>query len=389
MSPAVPAAARRRAAELRTELEHHNERYYRPTPRRSPTTPTTRCSTSCAGSSATIPPCVTPDSPTQRVGATPLERFEPARHLQPMLSLANARSEEELRAWVDRMRAHLAREGIEVDEFTYVAEPKIDGLAISLVYRDGVLERGATRGDGQVGEDVTQNLRTIRAIPLRIDGDDVPPLLEVRGEIYLPIAAFAELNERRAEAGEPTFMNPRNSAAGSIRQLDPAAAASRPLSMWCYGIGATEGISFATHWDAMRMAARPRVPRQPRGGAARRRRRGGRALSLVGGAARRTRLRDRRRRRQGRRSRAAATARRGRTRAAGGDRVEVPADDGRHDAARGGLERGPHGAPRALRGARARGGGRRDGQAGDAPQRGGPRAQGRPARRRGDRAARR
>ena len=166
-----------------------------------------------------------------------------------MLSLANARSEEELRAWVDRMRNHLAREGIEDPRFEFVAEPKIDGLAISLIYRDGALERGATRGNGEVGEDVTHNLRTIPSIPLRIE--DAPPLIEVRGEVYMSLPDFAALNERRAERGLSTFMNPRNSAAGTIRQLDPALAAERPLSMWCYGVGVTEGISFAGHWDAL------------------------------------------------------------------------------------------------------------------------------------------
>ena len=170
-------------------------------------------------------------------------------HPQPMLSLANARSEEELRAWVARMRSHLAREGIEDPRFRFVAEPKIDGLAISLVYRDGVLERGATRGNGEVGEDVTHNLRTIGAIPLRIDG--APPLLEVRGEVYMSLPDFAALNERRAEAGLSTFMNPRNSAAGTIRQLDPQLAAERPLSMWCYGIGVTEGLKLDSHWEAL------------------------------------------------------------------------------------------------------------------------------------------
>jgi DNA ligase (NAD+) len=164
-----------------------------------------------------------------------------------MLSLANARSEEELRAWIDRMRNHLAREGIDDPEFTYVAEPKIDGLAISLLYRDGVLERGATRGDGEIGEDVTHNLRTIGTIPLRIDMDDPPALLEVRGEVYMSLADFSALNERRAEAGLSTFMNPRNAAAGTIRQLDPKLAAQRPLSMWCYGIGKTEGVRFDRH----------------------------------------------------------------------------------------------------------------------------------------------
>src|SRR3712207_1967730 len=166
-----------------------------------------------------------------------------------MLSLANARSEEELRAWVTRMRSHLAREGIEDPRFEFVAEPKIDGLAISLVYRDGVLERGATRGNGEVGEDVTHNLRTIPSIPLSFE--DAPPLIEVRGEIYMSLTDFAQLNERRAEQGLSTFMNPRNSAAGTIRQLDPQLAAERPLSMWCYAIGATGVIAFASHWESL------------------------------------------------------------------------------------------------------------------------------------------
>src|SRR6476469_6527899 len=195
------------------------------------------------------PELVTPDSPTRRVGAEPVSRLEKVTHLQPMYSLANARSEEELRAWVARMRGHLAREGIEDPRFDYVAEPKIDGLAISLVYRDGVLERGATRGNGEVGEDVTHNLRTIPSIPLRFD--DAPPLIEVRGEIYMSLSDFTALNERRADAGLATFMNPRNSAAGTIRQLDPQLAAERPLSMWCYAIGATDGIGFESHWESL------------------------------------------------------------------------------------------------------------------------------------------
>ncbi len=156
-----------------------------------------------------------------------------------MLSLANARSEQELRDWVQRMRNHLAREGIEDPRFRFVCEPKIDGLAMSLRYVDGVLERGVTRGDGLVGEDVTHNLRTIAAIPPSIDG--APALLEVRGEVYMSLSDFAALNERRAQDGESTFMNPRNAAAGTIRQLDANLAAQRPLSFWAYGVGATRG----------------------------------------------------------------------------------------------------------------------------------------------------
>src|ERR1700760_4737178 len=149
----------------------------------------------------------TPDSPTQRVGAPPLERFEQVEHAEQMLSLANARNEEELRAWETRIRNHLKRLDISAAEFSYTTEPKIDGLAISLTYEEGVFRRGATRGDGRIGEDVTQNLRTIGSIPLRID--DAPPLVEVRGEVYLSLQDFADLNERRALQGLSPFINPR------------------------------------------------------------------------------------------------------------------------------------------------------------------------------------
>ena len=180
-----------------------------------------------------------------------------------MLSLANARSGEELRAWIQRMRNHLAREGIEDPPFQYVAEPKIDGLAISLLYRDGVFERGATRGNGEVGEDVTHNLRTIGSMPLRLDMDDPPALLEVRGEVYMSLPDFAALNERRAQAGLSTFMNPRNSAAGTIRQLDPKLAAERPLSLWCYQIGVTDGLSVGSHSEALEWLRAHRFPVHP------------------------------------------------------------------------------------------------------------------------------
>ena len=188
-------------------------------------------------------------------------RLEKVRHLEPMLSLDNVRSEQELRAWVERMRNHLAREGIDEPAFTYVVEPKIDGLAISLVYRDGVLERGATRGNGEVGEDVTHNLRTIGAIPLRIE--DAPALVEVRGEVYMSLRDFTALNERRAEAGESTFMNPRNSAAGTIRQLDPGDARKRPLSIWCYQAGRQRGPVVHGALAGAGVAARTRLSREP------------------------------------------------------------------------------------------------------------------------------
>ena len=162
------------------------------------------------------------------------------------------------------MRNHLAREGITDPEFEFVAEPKIDGLAISLIYRDGVFERGATRGNGEVGEDVTHNLRTIAVDPAADGGSTDPPaMLEVRGEVYMSLPDFAALNERRAQAGLSTFMNPRNSAAGTIRQLDPKLAADRPLSLWCYAIGATEGISFDAHWKALEWLREHRFPVHP------------------------------------------------------------------------------------------------------------------------------
>jgi len=241
----VSAATEKRAEELRRELAVHNRRYYVLDDPLIDDDEYDALLDELRAIEAEHPELKTPDSPTQRVGAPPLDRFEQVEHAEQMLSLGNARNEEELRAWETRVRNHLKRLDISAAEFSYTTEPKIDGLAISLTYEDGVLIRGATRGDGRVGEDVTGNLRTIGAIPLRID--DAPPLVEVRGEVYLPIADFKTLNERRAEAGEPAFANPRNSAAGSIRQLDPSLAAERPLSIWCYGLGAMRGLDPATH----------------------------------------------------------------------------------------------------------------------------------------------
>jgi DNA ligase (NAD+) len=241
--------ARARALELRETLEYHSRRYYVLDDPEIGDDAYDRLLDELRGIEKEHPELLTPDSPTRRVGGEPVGRLEKVRHLEPMLSLGNVRSESELRAWVERMRNHLAREEITNPSFTFVVEPKIDGLAISLVYRDGVLERGATRGNGEIGEDVTHNLRTIGAIPLRID--DAPPLVEVRGEVYMSLADFTALNERRAQDGQSTFMNPRNSAAGTIRQLDPADAAERPLSIWCYQIGVTEGLSFERHSEAL------------------------------------------------------------------------------------------------------------------------------------------
>src|SRR4051812_41123829 len=238
-----------RADELKRQLAHHNHRYYVLDDPEVGDDVYDALLDELRAIERDHPELVTPDSPTQRVGAEPVSRLEKVRHLQPMYSLANARSEEELRAWVARMRTHLAREGIEDPTFEFVAEPKIDGLAISLLYEDGQLVRGATRGNGEVGEDVTHILRTMPTIPLSID--DAPPVLEVRGEVYMSLPDFAKLNERRAEAGLSTFMNPRNSAAGTVRQLDPKLAVDRPLSMWCYGMGRVDGVRFETHYEGL------------------------------------------------------------------------------------------------------------------------------------------
>jgi DNA ligase (NAD+) len=255
-----PAA---RVAELREQLGHHGYRYYVLDDPEIGDDAYDALLDELRGIEAEHPELLTPDSPTQRVGGEPVSDLVKVRHPEPMLSLANARSAEELRAWVQRMRNHLAREGIEDPEFEFVAEPKIDGLAISLLYRDGVFERGATRGNGEIGEDVTHNLRTIGSIPLRLELDDPPPLVEVRGEVYMSLPDFAALNERRAEAGLSTFMNPRNSAAGTIRQLDPRLAAERPLSLWCYQIGVTDGISFGSHSEALDWLREHRFPVHP------------------------------------------------------------------------------------------------------------------------------
>ena len=245
----MTGAAARRAAELREQLAHHGHRYYVLDDPEIDDEEYDALLDELRGLEAAHPELRAADSPTRQVGGEPVSDLAKVEHLRPMLSLANARTEEELRAWVARMRTHLAREGIEEPRFSFVCEPKIDGLAISLLYRDGVLERGATRGDGVVGEDVTHNVRTIAAIPPRLD--EAPALLEVRGEVYMSLSDFTTLNERRAAAGQGTFMNPRNAAAGTIRQLDPRAAAERPLSFYAYAVGTVEGRAFASHHAAL------------------------------------------------------------------------------------------------------------------------------------------
>jgi DNA ligase (NAD+) len=187
----------------------------------------------------------TPDSPTQRVGAQPLDEFKTVTHRVPMLSLDNAMDEGEIRDFAIRVQKSLPGETVQ-----FVCEPKIDGLAVELVYENGVFISGSTRGDGITGEDITQNLKTIRSIPLRLMPNlPIPTLLEVRGEVYMDKADFQRLNEQQLKEGKPLFANPRNSAAGSVRQLDPQITAKRPLKIFCYGLGSLEGYSFQTHHE--------------------------------------------------------------------------------------------------------------------------------------------
>ena len=192
------------------------------------------------------PELVTPDSPTQRVGAPPSERFQKVRHLQPMGSLEKVTTDGGLYKWTEDVRKRLDSD----EPVAYVLEPKIDGLAINLTYESGTFVRGATRGDGVEGEDVTPNLRTISSLPLRMLGD-APPLVEVRGEVYLPLSGFRELNERFAGTKQRVAPNPRNAAAGSLRQKDSSITATRPLALWVYGIGASEGLGLESHWETL------------------------------------------------------------------------------------------------------------------------------------------
>ncbi|MGB0121407.1 MAG: NAD-dependent DNA ligase LigA [Solirubrobacterales bacterium] len=250
MAPAVE----KRIAELREELNHHIHLYHQEDNPEISDEKYDALYAELKKLEDENPSLVTSDSPTQQVGATPAVGFAPVEHAIPMLSLANARTEEELVAWEKRIRNHLAKRDVDATGLSFVTEPKIDGLAISLTYEDGKFVRGATRGNGRVGEDVTHNIETIEELPKRIK--DAPALVEVRGEVYMPLAAFAELNQKRVDAGQPAFANPRNSAAGSIRQVDPKATAERPLSIWSYALGTTDGIrQLDCHWDEVRWLA--------------------------------------------------------------------------------------------------------------------------------------
>jgi DNA ligase (NAD+) len=249
-SRSAAATAEDRAAELRAILDQASYEYYVLDDPQLPDAEYDRLYDELVALERDHPELATADSPTQRVGATPSEAFPKADHLSPMGSLEKVTSEEGLRKWADDVRKRL-----ESDEpVAYVTEPKIDGSAVSLVYEQGALVRGATRGDGIRGEDVTPNLKTIKAIPLRmrvLDGEAPPAVLEARGEVYLPLSGFRRLNERLAEEGKKTAPNPRNAAAGSLRQKDSRITAARPLSIWIHGLGHHDGVEFESHFEAL------------------------------------------------------------------------------------------------------------------------------------------
>jgi DNA ligase (NAD+) len=227
-----------RAAELRAQIAQHDYRYYVLDEPAVPDAEYDRLMQELRALEAADPALITPDSPTQRVSGTPSAAFGEVVHQVPMLSLDNAFSEDDVRAFDRRIHERLGIAG----ELDYVAEPKLDGLAVTVIYRDGRLERAATRGDGVTGEDVTANVRTIRAVPQRLRGA-APALIEARGEVFMPVAGFERMNEQARARGEKVFVNPRNAAAGSLRQLDPRVSAARPLTAFFYGLGALEGVT--------------------------------------------------------------------------------------------------------------------------------------------------
>ncbi|HQL90856.1 MAG TPA: NAD-dependent DNA ligase LigA [Syntrophales bacterium] len=254
--------ALKRIGELRDLIEYHNRRYYQLDDPEISDAEYDRLMRELAELEAQHPDIDRSASPTQRVGAAPLEKFRPVTHLTPMLSLGNAFSEQEMIEFHERLRRLLG----DRTDLDFVAEPKIDGVAVNLVYETGRLAVGSTRGDGMTGEDVTQNLRTIRTLPLQmtpVPGRRFPARIEIRGEVYLEKEAFRRLNERRLSQGENAFANPRNAAAGSLRQLDPRITARRPLGIFCYGTGLVEGESFRSHWDILQALREWGFPTNP------------------------------------------------------------------------------------------------------------------------------
>jgi len=249
-------AVRRRIEELREEIRHHNYRYHVLDAPEISDEAYDALMGELRALEAAHPELVTPDSPTQRVGAPPSDAFRTVIHPEPMLSLANAFSEEDLRAWHKRVMTGLGDRSVE-----FVCELKFDGAAISLIYERGAFAEGATRGDGVQGEDITPNLRTVRSLPLRLRAEAHPPeFVEVRGEVYLPTRALDAINQERLRDGEAPFANTRNAGAGSLRQLDPAITARRPLELYVYQVGVARGLRLKTHWDALEWARRAGLP---------------------------------------------------------------------------------------------------------------------------------
>ncbi len=239
--------AENRAEELRILLEHHNKRYYQLDDPEISDAEYDALFRELQQLEEHYPELVSSDSPTRRVGSTSLDKFSSVTHRLPMLSLENATNAGEIRDFDLRIKKYLGL--LPEEPISYVCEPKMDGLAVELVYTDGVLTVASTRGDGVTGEDVTGNIRTIRSLPLRLTGNGIPRLLEVRGEVFLSLEAFQQINRDKEENGEAPFVNPRNAAAGSLRQLDPRITARRPLSVYCYAPGSTDGADFSSQQD--------------------------------------------------------------------------------------------------------------------------------------------
>ena len=248
MAPEGTLTERERLEALRRLIGHHNHRYHVLDSPEISDAEYDRLFRELQEIEGRHPEWVTPDSPSQRVGGEPATGFRPVPHVVPMLSLDNAVSEEEVRAFDERVRRFLKT----ADPVRYVAEPKYDGVAVELLYEDGAFVLGSTRGDGRTGEDITQNLRTVRSLPLRLQADRPPPLLEVRGEVFMPLEAFDQLNRERLDRGLEPFANPRNATAGTLRQLDPRVAAARPLNLFVYAIGrGGEAFGVRTHGELL------------------------------------------------------------------------------------------------------------------------------------------
>ncbi|MGZ3648532.1 MAG: NAD-dependent DNA ligase LigA [Syntrophales bacterium] len=249
------AAAIKRIKELRDSINYHNKRYYQLDDPEISDAEYDRLMKELLDLEGRFPEIDVSESPSQRVGAAPLEKFATVSHLTPMLSLANAFSEQDILDFDERIKRFLGAN----EKITFVVEPKLDGTAVNLIYDTGVFTVGATRGDGEKGEDVTQNLKTIHSIPLRMKkGKEsiTPERIEIRGEVYIEIDPFNKLNKRRLKEGDQPFANPRNAAAGSLRQLDSRITARRPLEIFCYGIGLVAGKEFKKHWDVLQILSR-------------------------------------------------------------------------------------------------------------------------------------